>query len=61
MLVFLKARERDILSPAVFHDETSNSLCCMSMLSKSEVFCCNTQEMTQFLPSQLVKFLISHL
>lgn len=41
MLVFLKARERDIVSPAVFHGETSNSLPCMSTLGKSEFSCCD--------------------
>ena len=43
MLVFLRARERDIVSPAVFHDETSNSLCCMSTLGKSDFSCCDIE------------------
>ncbi|RVW40559.1 hypothetical protein CK203_081485 [Vitis vinifera] len=41
VLEFPKVSEGDIVSPTVFHDKTSNSLCCMSMLGKSEFSCCD--------------------
>lgn len=36
-----KVSEGDIVSHTVFPDETSTSLCCMSMLGKSELPCCD--------------------
>ena len=41
VLEFPKVSEGDIVSPTVFHDKTSNSLYCMSVLGKSEFSCCD--------------------
>ncbi|KAJ9674394.1 hypothetical protein PVL29_023757 [Vitis rotundifolia] len=41
VLEFPKVSEGDIVSPTVFHDKTSISLCCMSMPGKSEFSCCD--------------------
>lgn len=38
---FPEVSEGDIVSPTVFHDKTSNSLCCMPVLGKSEFSCCD--------------------
>ena len=35
-LEFSEVSETEIVSPSIFHDNSSSSLCCMSMLGRSE-------------------------